>query len=174
MGPLSESADQILGNLFNFYDFPSYILKWSNWLEIIFLGALLVYPCKPLSYFLMTIASDQGPCMCCVWLCACTSLNNVPTALFQSWYSLGCFLLGWSCTNPDTGCQEKTSWITHRTLITASVTCTLQYRMGTPELGNVVVYFNELLPLPKKLLSLLCSTESPRGVGGTKLWITAF
>ncbi|EAW70425.1 hCG1776440 [Homo sapiens] len=28
MGPLSELADQILGNLFNFYDFPSHILKW--------------------------------------------------------------------------------------------------------------------------------------------------
>lgn len=29
--------------------------------------------------------------------------------------------------------------------------------LGTPELGSTVVYFNELLPLLRKLLSLLCS-----------------
>lgn len=90
------------------------------------------------------------------------------------WYSLGCSLLGQGSTNLDTGCQEKTSWIIHWTLITASVTCTGECRMGTPELGSTVVYFNELLPLLRKLLSLLCSTERPRGVGGTKLWISAF
>lgn len=90
----------------------------------------------------------------------------MPTALFPSPYSLGCFLLGQGCTNPDTGCQEQTSRIPHQTLITASVTCTLQYRMGPPELGNVVVYFNELLPLLKRLLSLLCTTERPRGSEG--------
>lgn len=122
-----------------------------------------------LSYFHLTTSNDGPVQVCCVSLCACTSLNNVPTALFPNWYSLGCFLLGQGCTNPDTGRQEQASWIPHRTLIAASVTCTVKYRMGPPELGNVLVYFNELLPLLKRLLSLLCSTKKPRGVEGTKL-----
>lgn len=169
-------VDQILRRLFILFP-SSHFEGVSHWLEIVFFF-FFSFPSRcliglSLQTFVM-ISHDHcqwpGPAWkCCAELCACTSLNNVPAALFQSWYSLGCSLLGQGGTNPDTGCQEKTSWIPHRTLITAAVTCTLQYRMGTPELGNLVVYFNELLPLLKQLLSLLCSTERPRGVRGTKL-----
>lgn len=175
MWPLSESVDQTLGSLFNLY-FPPHILKLSKLAENKFSCCLIGLSSQTFVIVSFTWSFPvMSLCVCVVCnLCACTSLNNVPTALFPSWRSLGRFLLGQGCTDPDTSWQEKTSWIPHGTLITASMTRTPKYRMGTPELGNVVVYFNELLLLLNRLLSLLCSKETPREVGETKLWITAF
>lgn len=89
-------------------------------------------------------------------------------ALVLSWYSLGCSLLGQGSTNLDTGCQEKTSWIRHPTLITASVTCTGERRMGTPELGSRVVYFNELLRPAKEAPFTFVLYRKTKGGGRDK------